>query len=824
MYFNPKKEGASAPQENGCANSDWLSLQKTDPVYRANNLLELYDGIGQINFELTRELGQDCIEEILEHWLPDGELKGRQYVSCNPTRDDQEPGSFQINIENGVWADFATDESGGGMIDLIMYLEALEKPTDAAIRVLKFIAGMGSDSVDAIVQRQVEAKAKPKAEIYTPIMPIPNETGTRTVYFGSVLGNPTATWEYRNAFGQVMFYVHRFKTENGKSFLPQTYCEDSTGHRTWRNQAPPVPRPPYGLDRLAANPKATVLFTEGEKSADAAQRLFPEFVCMTTMNGSQSPEKSDFTALAGRVVYIAPDNDEAGTQYKDKLIKLLSAAGAEVKSVMKLTALERDGKPLEPGYDLADAEADGWTSESLAKLGDALWEAVGPVKPEPPKKESPIDQVHRFARVTYQKNLAFINNQFRAYNQGYWPALDQKVEVERPALEFLGDAASPGKIGALTSMLAIAYAEKEAEFERNVPLICVLNGTLNPLDATLVPHSPGHRLTNGLNIAWDPAATCPIWLQTLDEIFQPDADRTEKIQLLQEYMGYCMTTDTRLHKFLWMVGAGGNGKSLILDVLTNLVGRENISFAQIERLQEKFVRAELCGKLVNISSEMSAQATISDGYLKQIVAGDIIEAERKHQPSFHFKPCCKMIGATNELPRLLDHSDGFFRRAMILTFNRQFKEAEQDRTRGAKLNAELPGILKWAVEGLQRLMSRAQFEIPPSSAAEVSRYRTNSDPIRQFVDECLVASDDRNHFVTPYKLHGYYQEWCKAYGYQAASVMKLSERLKVLQFEQIRSGGNRFWKIDYTAPAEYCRPEGPLPERRVGAAASKYIV
>ena len=118
-----------------------------------------------------------------------------------------------------------------------------------------------------------------------------------------------------------------------------------------------------------------------------------------------------------------------------------------------------------------------------------------------------------------------------------------------------------------------------------------------------------------------------------------------------------------------MVGEGGNGKSLILNVMTSLIGKENISYAQLEDLENKFVRAELQGKLLNMSSEMSSNATISDGYLKQLTSGDSIQAERKNEKPFSFKPYARIVGATNVLPRLLDHSGGFGRRAMIMRLN-----------------------------------------------------------------------------------------------------------------------------------------------------------
>ena len=122
-----------------------------------------------------------------------------------------------------------------------------------------------------------------------------------------------------------------------------------------------------------------------------------------------------------------------------------------------------------------------------------------------------------------------------------------------------------------------------------------------------------------------------------------------------------------------------------------------MSNAYLDRLDEPYVRAELAGKLVNFSAEMSADSTVSDGYFKSIVGGDDTEASRKYQPSFTFTPYVRLIAATNHLPRLLDPSDGFARRAVILTFNRQFQGPKEDTKLEGKLLAELQGILVWAV-------------------------------------------------------------------------------------------------------------------------------
>src|SRR5262249_35832816 len=155
-----------------------------------------------------------------------------------------------------------------------------------------------------------------------------------------------------------------------------------------------------------------------------------------------------------------------------------------------------------------------------------------------------------------------------------------------------------------------------------------------------------------------------------------------------------LVADTRYHKFLWLVGAGANGKSVILQLLEAVVGRHNCAHLMLTRLARDFVRASLQDKLVNISSEMRAEDTVSDSLLKAITAGDTIEAEIKYGPSISFRPTARLVAATNELPRLLDTSEGFRRRVMIIRFPRVFAEHEQDRDRVRNLMPELPGILR----------------------------------------------------------------------------------------------------------------------------------
>jgi hypothetical protein len=157
------------------------------------------------------------------------------------------------------------------------------------------------------------------------------------------LGKPSAVWTYRDEDGAVSGYACRYDSKGEKQFRPLVLYRSADGTLAWRYEAWPVPRPLYGLDHLAARPQAPVLICEGEKAADAAQRLLPGFVCITSPNGAKSTAKADWTPLRGRVVVIWPDDDEAGDGYAKTVAKLVLEAGALSVAIVSPKATAREG-------------------------------------------------------------------------------------------------------------------------------------------------------------------------------------------------------------------------------------------------------------------------------------------------------------------------------------------------------------------------------------------------------------------------------------------------------------------------------------------------
>ena len=195
------------------------------------------------------------------------------------------------------------------------------------------------------------------------VLPAPKEVGKFKPH--PSLGKPSIFWCYRNAKGQLLGFIFRFETGvDEKEFRPLTLWQDSVGVRKWRWKALPEPCPLYGLDRLAARPNSPVLVVEGEKTADAGERIFPEYVAVTSPNGSKAAGKADWAPLEGRRVLVWPDHDQSGTEYAEDVASLAGEAGA--------VSIQTVNVPPEfsIGWDLAERPPEGWNLERLRGLLD----------------------------------------------------------------------------------------------------------------------------------------------------------------------------------------------------------------------------------------------------------------------------------------------------------------------------------------------------------------------------------------------------------------------------------------------------------------------
>ena len=250
-------------------------------------------------------------------------------------------------------------------------------------------------------------------------------------------------------------------------------------------------------------------------------------------------------------------------------------------------------------------------------------------------------------------------------------------------------------------------------------------------------------------------------------------------------LGYSLLTSCEFEKFVILLGNGANGKSVLLHIIEQLVGTAHVAAVQPSQFDNRFQRAHLFGKLVNIVTEIAEGAEIADATLKAIVSGERTTAEHKHKSPFDFHPFSTCWFGTNHMPHCRDFSDAIFRRAIILSFNRKFEGATRDVHLRQKLQMEMPGILNLALEGVAGVFERGEFTYCPSSELAKKHWRFECDQVEQFVtDACEISPKIRSNSNDIFKS---YTIWAREMGVKRVLGHNgLTQRLQKLGVETSR--------------------------------------
>lgn len=330
----------------------------------------------QVDFSALAERLLARAKLLLPSWLPAGRWRGHEFVVGNLRGD---PGdSLSINSNSGKWKDFASGEAGGDLISLYAAIHGI-KQGEAAKHL--------DDGTMAMQMRPSSPSAaeqpKPKPE-RTIIAPVPD--GVREhdcVHYR--YGTPVRIWTYRDAEGKLLGHVARYEPAGErKQIIPWTWGERRGKRPRWEAQQWPKPRPLYGLDLLAQRPDAPVIIVEGEKAADAAREIAPQYVVVTWPGGSAAIGKVDLSPLFGRHILIWPDNDHQtfdnerdaamfGMKLGDRKpndhqpgLKASWELGHKLWSKCPIVKfILADDPSKSDGWDAADAIADGWDWERL---------------------------------------------------------------------------------------------------------------------------------------------------------------------------------------------------------------------------------------------------------------------------------------------------------------------------------------------------------------------------------------------------------------------------------------------------------------------------
>jgi putative DNA primase/helicase len=317
-------------------------------------------------------------------------------------------------------------------------------------------------------------------------------------------------------------------------------------------------------------------------------------------------------------------------------------------------------------------------------------------------------------------------------------------------------------------------------------LLTCANGTLDLRAGTLRPHDPADLITMATDIAYDPDADCPRWRAFMREVF---ADDTELIEFLQRFIGYCLTGDTREHVLAVFHGGGRNGKSTLVKILQRLLGDHAITAELTTFLRARGDRgprndlARLHRARLVTAAESGEGRRLDEATVKELVGGDRMAARFLYGEHFEFVPHFKLAIVTNHRPKVDGDDDAIWARLRLVPFDVCF-EGREDKTLDARLEAELPGILAWAVQGCLDWQGDGLGTAAAVTSATAA-YRQDEDVLGAFLAERCILDGE----IGPAELRLAYETFCEQLGEKPLAANVLGKKLARRGIERHKRAG-----------------------------------
>lgn len=324
-------------------------------------------------------------------------------------------------------------------------------------------------------------------------------------------------------------------------------------------------------------------------------------------------------------------------------------------------------------------------------------------------------------------------------------------------------------------------------FDASPMLLNVANGTLDLSTGKLRPHDEQDLLTKMVPVIWDPASLCPTWEKFLIEIF---AGRLELIDYIQRAVGYSLSGDTSEQCLQLGYGHGSNGKSTFLEVLQSLFGdygaqADFATFLEAKTDGPRNDVARLAGARMVRSSEVGEGKRFNESLIKALTGSETIAARFLYSEAFEFQPTFKLWFAANHKPVIRGTDHAIWRRVRLIPFTVQFSDEQKDRGLKAKLLAELPGILAWAVAGCILWQQRG-LGAPADVVQATDEYRKDSDVMGSFLDDSCDVGGGLE--VRASDLYQAFKRWAKDNGEFELSQTAFGRRLDERGFTVRKSG------------------------------------
>jgi P4 family phage/plasmid primase-like protien len=383
-----------------------------------------------------------------------------------------------------------------------------------------------------------------------------------------------------------------------------------------------------------------------------------------------------------------------------------------------------------------------------------------------------LEKRYHFAAMEDTQELYYYNK-----NKGIYELAEPLVKAQ---LEKLQPGVITDTVNNVIHKLARRHLHKRKEFDADKNIWNMVNGLYDIAANKLKPHTYRYLSRNQIPVRFYPKARCKRFGKFLGEVVYPDQVRT-----VVEVLAYTFLRDNPFELYVILLGVGANGKSVLMHVLTKLHGPENVSPVPLATLlNNRFAKKELEGKNVNIDMEMS-KATINDmGVLKELTGQQPVRIEPKHLPAYSTRLWAKLFFSTNEMPEMMDFSDGHYRREVVISFPYQFEEVSTEQEKAEIIAAmkaggsnhriadptlkdvlttpeELSGIFNALMIPLRNRIMKNKPVYMDAKTIEDRRHKHEliSDPIRAFFDDAIEP--DVEGTVTKERLYEAYRKFCR---------------------------------------------------------------
>lgn len=398
----------------------------------------------------------------------------------------------------------------------------------------------------------------------------------------------------------------------------------------------------------------------------------------------------------------------------------------------------------------------------------------------PPGELEIAEKLARNADFIYMDSAGFYE-----YNGRVWRRITD-TEVRSYANKEYGKFSTAGRCINVCNLLKSLVVNNSVVFDKQ-PVVTFPNGTLELETGVFRDPRKEDYCSIAMDYDYNPDAECPEWEKFINDITDEDGKRYENLQYLP---GYALMPHCKFQKIFILLGKGGNGKSIYLNVLEKLFGKQNVSTVEPASLPQDFQRITIKDSLLNLGSDIStdfAKGEVREWLLK-IADGATIQACYKGKDYIQFEPRCKLVFACNQVPTA-EVINGLERRFQFVEFPCRFVDypdpkdplqKKRDEFIMDKLLKELPGIFNWVYHGYQSLSKMASIVETDEQERLLNEFKAISNPVEEFCSDRTFAGT-----MTRDEIYTWYKDWCEAAGHKPLSRTKLLPKFREIMERQI---------------------------------------